>query len=185
MKTVRAGGNGKNGYFRVADGFCVKCPQTIYGCISSRKCLKIGDITRHRGFLAANLRLTGKPFPCKQLFAFLNLFRDGLVPGCGKITGTARTAEDTASCIDQSVPVGAGKAAVKGNLINLVPVPGLHLVIERVVTLICPQNCIPPNYIYDSIAGGFMQTDVWLVLYSIFIAFSGIVYHRVFFVCNL
>ena len=40
-------------------------------------------------------------------------------------------------------------------------------------------------YIYDSIADGFMQTDVWLDLYSIFKAFSGIVYHRVFFVCNL
>ena len=51
------------------------------------------------------------------------------------IRDSARTAEDTASCIDQSVPVGAGKAAVKGNLKNLVPVPGLHLVIERVVTL--------------------------------------------------
>ena len=98
---------------------------------------------------------------------FFDLFGNASFGG-GKITGTARTAEDTASCIDQSVPVGAGKAAVKGNLINLVPVPGLHLVIERVVTLICPQNCIPPNYIYDSIAGGFMQTDVWLVLYSIF-----------------
>ena len=85
------------------------------------------------------------PFPFKQLFAFLILFRDGLVPGCGKITGTARTAEDTASCIDQSVPVGAGKAAVKGNLINLVPVPGLHLIIKRVVAFICPQNRIPPG----------------------------------------
>ena len=104
----------KNGYFRVADGFCKVPADDLWG-ISSRKCLKIGDITRHRGFLAANLRLTEKPFPCKQLFAFLNLFRDGLVPGCGKITGTARTAEDTASCIDQSVPVGAGKAAVKAS----------------------------------------------------------------------
>lgn len=95
--------------------------------------------------LAANLRLTGKTLPCKQLFAFLDLFRDGLIPGCGKISGTACTAENAASRVNQSVPVGTGKAAVKGNLINLVPVPGFHLVIERVVTLICPQNCIPPN----------------------------------------
>ena len=113
--------------------------------VSTCKCLKIGDITRHRGFLAANLKLPGKPLPCKQLFAFFNLFGNRELSGCSKISGTAGTAENTASCINVSVSVGTGKAAVKGNLINLVPVPGLHLIIKRVVAFICPQNCIPPG----------------------------------------
>ena len=44
------------------------------------------------------------------------LFCDRQSAACGKLAGTAATAEDTASCIDQSVPVGAGKAAVDGKL---------------------------------------------------------------------
>ena len=112
MKTVWAGGNGKNSYFRVTDGFCIKCPKTFYVVISSRKCLKIGNITRHRGFLAANLRLTGKMLPCKQLFAFLDMFRDGLIPGCGKISGTAFAAENASPGPTGAVPVGTGHAAV-------------------------------------------------------------------------
>ena len=79
-----------------------------------------------------------RPLLLQEGFLLPDLFRDGFVSVPGKITGAARTAENTAPFPTGAVPVRTRHPAVERELVHFFPERLFQIGVQRIIRLSKP-----------------------------------------------
>ena len=125
-ETVRPRAYRKSADLRMFDRLCKNLFQIFHRRVGIGISLKIGD------------KLPDRPFFRKDPDLGFNLLCDGESRVRGKVSASARAAENTSSCSQRAVPVRTGHSAVQRHLINLFAKTLSEHIVQRAVRFSIP-----------------------------------------------